>query len=267
MMTCRYGASADGTPGEASPKVMTRHECSDASTASITSRRESTSPASSCPAPWALTSIRRLCISCAPADRRSARSERSVAWYAAASPGEIARTSIRLAPDPKLASNVGASSLSQAWACGDATITSAPGAPDAEDCSDSRRLDATPCAPSAVHMNGSHAMVSSLPTWPAIQAAACDRTVPTPPEDLADPLRGNWRWCALPDAGTGGPRGRTGEPDDDHHGRAHGEHADRDEQRLPRAAEAMQPPRRPQPDGRRQDRTPGRNPRWRLCGG
>ena len=51
-------------------------------------------------------------------------------------------------------------------------------------------------------MNGSHAIVSWLPTWPAIQAAACDRTVPTPPEDLADPLRGNWLWFALPDAGT-----------------------------------------------------------------
>jgi hypothetical protein len=42
-------------------------------------------------------------------------------------------------------------------------------------------------------MNGSHAMVSSLPTWPAIQAAACDRTAPAPPEDLADALTGNWR--------------------------------------------------------------------------
>ena len=46
---------------------------------SMISRRESTSPASSCPAPWALTWMRRLCSSCAPADRRAARS----AWSAA----------------------------------------------------------------------------------------------------------------------------------------------------------------------------------------
>ena len=34
-MTCRYGASVGGTPGEASPKAITRQECCDASTASI----------------------------------------------------------------------------------------------------------------------------------------------------------------------------------------------------------------------------------------
>ena len=44
---------ADGTctPGEASPNAITRNGCSDASAASITSRRVSTSPSLSCPAP------------------------------------------------------------------------------------------------------------------------------------------------------------------------------------------------------------------------
>jgi hypothetical protein len=93
---------------------------------------------------------------------------------------------------------------------------SEPGAPDADGGSDSRRLDATPCALSAVHMDGSHAMVSSPPTWPAIQAAtcdrtaaacawtaaACDRTAAAALEERADPPREDGLWPARPDAGT-----------------------------------------------------------------
>jgi hypothetical protein len=119
----------------------------------------------------------------------------------AAPPGELARISIRLAPDPTLASSVGASWLSQVWADGAATMTSAPGALAADVASGSRRLDATPSAPSAAQMGGSHAMVYSLPSWPAIQAAACDRTVPAA-EDLTGPLAGDGRWCPRPGAET-----------------------------------------------------------------
>ena len=254
MTTWRQGASANGTPGEASPKATTRHGCCEASIVSMISRRESTSPASSCPAPWALTWMRLAVQQLRPGG--PAR-------------GEVGRERPLVGGSP---ARGGGADLDQAWrrtrswratpaqswvrADGDATTTSAPVAPDAVGPSGSRRLVAMPCACSAAHMSGSHAMVSSPLTWPATQAAACDRTDPKSRHQRRGAHLALVRTARRSLAG-----GRAGEPDDSRHrGRAQDQHADRQEQqRPPRAAEARQPPRRPQADGRRQDPSPRRS--------
>ena len=123
----------------------------------------------------------------------------------------MARTSIRLPPDPKLASNAGASWLSPVRDSGDAASTPAPGAPGALDAagpSGSSRLAATPCAASAAHMSGSQPMVPTLLTWPAIQAAACDRTDAATAADPAAPAdRVGRGWCERAGDGTRAARG------------------------------------------------------------
>src|SRR5580693_8225015 len=99
---------------------------------------------------------------------------------------------MRLLPDPKLASNAGASWLNPVRSAGDTAITSAPGALDTVAPSASSRPAGTPCALSAAHMSGSQPMMSSLLTWAAIQAAACDRTDAATPANPADPTGRPW---------------------------------------------------------------------------
>src|SRR3954447_25496190 len=160
------------------------------------SSRESTWPACSCAAAWVLAWMVWLCSSCAPPDRRAARSAWSALAYAAAPPGAVARTSIWLGPVPKLASSTGASWLTWAASAGEVTTTLAPGAAAAA-ASGTRRPEATPSAASAAHMRVSHAMLWSLLSCPATHAAA--RLLAAGAALAAVPARAGSR-CGLPGA-------------------------------------------------------------------
>src|SRR5579863_5371094 len=81
----------------------------------------------------------------------------------------MARTSIWVAPEPKLASTAGAYWVA---AGSEVTTTVAPCGAGAPGVSGMSRAAVTPRACSAVHRAGSQPMIALLLSWPAIHAAA-----------------------------------------------------------------------------------------------
>ena len=89
----------------------------------------------------------------------------------------MARTSIRAAPEPKLAITAGAYTLASRapnWPrkAGVATTMSEPSGSAAAVPSTSSLAAATPLACSAAHIAGSHATIVPGPAWVAIHTAA-----------------------------------------------------------------------------------------------
>ena len=239
MVTCRNGACASATPGEAPPNATTRQGCCEASIASMISSRR--------------VHLARLELC---GGRRRDLDALAVQQLRARGParGQVGRCGPLVGGGPARGSGA---DLDQAGpgpeagqqhrrvlcpaAEGEVTTTTAPGAP---------RRPAPPAPAgsrrpraraSAAHMSGSHPTVSALLSWPA------------------DPGRGLRPHGPGGPARPGGRRGvRTGrrsrpgrrpaDLDDAHHGRGRDHHADGQDQRQPRVAQPGRPAPGPQAD-------------------
>src|ERR1019366_6290399 len=146
---------------------------------------ESTWPAASWAAARAVTSIRLVASSWAPAAFLAARSWLSAARYADAPSGAMTRTFTRAAPEPNPAITDGAYSLSRRlpnWllTAGVATTTSARSGSATAGPSASRLAAGIPRDCKAEHMRGSHATIALRLTRCETQPAAIRPPWPCP---------------------------------------------------------------------------------------